>query len=81
MTCDRCKLAYPDELTTPMFVADPDGGGYTAPLCGICALELSNETHGDNRRTFTGTRAEALRQRAIKWRLTHGHSGRRETRR
>ncbi len=68
MRCERCNLAYPPDLTTPMFIARNDGSGYTAPVCGICALEISNEIHGDNRTKFTGTQAEALRQKAIKWR-------------
>lgn len=66
-TCARCNVAYPAELLVPMMV----DGAYTPPICGICALGLANETHGDNRQAFTGPRAEALRQDALAWRRHH----------
>lgn len=70
--CGRCKLPYPSELLVPMFIGGKDGG-YTAPVCGICALEISNEMHGDNRKRFGGEMAEEMRQGALRWRRKHGH--------
>jgi hypothetical protein len=69
MACAHCKLNYPDELLNPIFL----GGagvkeGYTAPVCGICALEISNAFHGAARKRFDGQLAEESRQRAIEWR-------------
>jgi hypothetical protein len=72
--CGVCKTSYPPELLSQMHLATPDGGGYTAPVCGICALDLSNQLHaatGVIRSRFTGTIAEGMRQDAIKWRTTH----------
>ena len=66
MTCTRCKLPYPNELVTQMFV----NGEYTN-VCGICALTISNELHGDDRKSFNGTQAEMMRQDAIEWRKKH----------
>lgn len=42
MRCGECKRGFPPELLSPMFVQ----GGYTPPICGICALELRNKVHG-----------------------------------
>lgn len=65
MACGRCKLPYPEELLTQMFIG---GQGYTEPVCGICALEISNELHGVVRKRFQGEMAEDMRQQAIRWR-------------
>lgn len=77
MACERCQLPYPAELLTQMFIGNVDGkSGYTAPVCGICALEISNEIHGKNgcrpRKRFDGEMAEEMRQGAIRWRKKHG---------
>lgn len=69
--CGKCRTSYPPELLSQMHLATPEGGGYTAPVCGICALEISNDHHGVIRSRFTGTIAEGMRQEAIKWRKTH----------
>lgn len=46
-------------------------GGYTKPVCGICALEITNQTHGSSLKRFRGESAEDMRKRAIRWRLKH----------
>lgn len=69
MPCDRCKMSYPAELLNSLFVS---GSGYTKPLCGICALEVSNEALGVTHTKFDGEMAEDLRQRAIRWRKKMG---------
>jgi hypothetical protein len=61
--CTCCLTQYPDELVTMMFV----NGSYTK-VCGICALQISNEIHGQQRRKFKGEQAERMRQSAIAWR-------------
>ena len=53
--CDRCSVKYPDYILSTGF-------------CGICALELSNQIHGDNRTKFTGETAEDFRRDAIRHR-------------
>jgi hypothetical protein len=47
----------------------------TKPICGICALEISNTIHGDTRTSFTGPGAESCRVRAIAWRRMHPEIG------
>jgi hypothetical protein len=69
--CGKCKTNYPPELLSQMHIAVPGTAGYTAPVCGICALDITNEVHGVIRSRFTGTIAEGMRQDAIKWRKTH----------
>ncbi len=70
--CGRCKWDYPDELLHQMFMATPERpGGYTAPICGICALEMGNEHMGVKRKRFSGEMAEEARLRAIGWRKKH----------
>jgi len=54
-----------------MFLAGDGESGHTAPVCGICALDLSNEHHGVSRTHFTGQIAEGMRRDALKWRQTH----------
>lgn len=67
MKCDRCKWSYPDEMLNPMFA----NGGYTKPVCGLCALEIGNEISGVKRLSFQGEMAENYRLRAIKYRSEH----------
>lgn len=66
IACTSCFTEYPEELVTQMFV----NGGYVK-VCGICALQISNEVHGTKRRKFDGEQAEQMRQRAILWRRDH----------
>jgi len=70
MACSRCKLPYPAELVVPMFVNTGGSSGYLH-VCGICALEVSNNLHGENRTKFDGEQAEDKRQDAIMWRANH----------
>lgn len=64
--CSRCRWNYPDELVTT-FVSSFGN----AEVCGICALALSNQLHGDNRKKFHGQLAEEKRLDAIDWRKKH----------
>jgi hypothetical protein len=64
MACDKCKLPYPDNLVATVMI----GGTYLKPVCGICALEITNEYHGVERKEFTGEVAEKMRRDAIRWR-------------
>jgi len=63
MTCTMCLWNYPEGLVNPLItpVASVD-------LCGICALELSNELHGIRRKQFDGPKAEEIRLGCVKWR-------------
>jgi hypothetical protein len=69
--CAKCKWPFPETLLNPMFVGDGDGTGYTAPICGICALEIVNELHGTNLKKFVGAMAESTRKNAIAFREKH----------
>lgn len=53
--CKTCKVKYPDEL---LWIGE----------CGICALDRTNQMLGIDRKEFTGTSAEEMRQGAIQWR-------------
>lgn len=67
MKCTQCKWDYPEEILSPMCVGDQTVG----PLCGICALELSNVIHGEQhgiRTQFDGPAAERCRQLALRYR-------------
>lgn len=65
--CERCHWRYPARLLSPMQTSK----GNTGDICGICALEVSNEVLGFKREHFTGEYAEQLRQSAISWRRRH----------
>lgn len=65
MECGDCKVDYPPEILNKMYLS---GIGYTKPICGICALERSNQLSGETRTTFHGEPAEEFRQRAVQWR-------------
>lgn len=67
--CPVCKWKYPDiGYLSALFVGSL---GYTAPICGICALEESNRALGVKRTSFHGQMAEEMRQDAIHWRKKH----------
>ena len=61
--CTNCQVEYPSEILSTAF-----GLGTSGSICGICALELSNKLHGDNRTKFDGEMAEIFRLSAIEWR-------------
>jgi hypothetical protein len=69
MACAECKIPYPDELLVPMFV----NGGYTQPICGVCALAVTNRVHRSKRSRFDGQQAETMRRKALNWRKRHPH--------
>lgn len=64
--CARCKWKYPDELVSTF-----RSSAGNSELCGICALQASNELHGMNRKKFGGPMAEDFRLDAIEWRRKH----------
>jgi hypothetical protein len=65
--CNRCKLWYPDGYTSPVIgILGINCGG----VCGICALDITNEILGVEREKFNGEQAENMRQNAILWRKT-----------
>lgn len=63
MKCAKCKIAYPEGYLSPII-----GGSVRGGVCGICALEITNEVHGVTREKFQGEIAEELRQMAIEYR-------------
>lgn len=67
MACGQCRLPYPGHLLVPMMVQ----GEYTPPICGICALDVTNAHHGSQLTRFQGEAAEDMRQRALRWRKKH----------
>ena len=71
MACPRCAWPYPTDLLVPMFIG---GSGYTAPVCGVCALDLTNAVHGTRLVAFQGEIAEDMRQQALAWRRRHPHA-------
>lgn len=61
-TCSRCKREYPDVgYITDMFTSDK---GYLH-VCGICALDITNELHGTRMKRFHGPMAEQMRRDCI----------------
>ena len=40
--CVGCRRIFPSRLLTQMCI----NGEYTPPICGICALKLTNKIHG-----------------------------------
>ena len=66
--CCECGWKYPMNILSSMHLGN---GFITPPMCGICALELSNEFNGIKREKFDGTSAEVMRQAAIMWRERH----------
>jgi hypothetical protein len=70
--CGRCNWKYPDSLLNQMFIVNlGEKGGYTKPICGLCALELTNEAHAIKRIKFDGEIAEHMRLLAKKWRKSN----------
>jgi hypothetical protein len=67
LACKECKWKYPDELLNPIVTSL----GSSGLICGICALELTNQIHGIKRKRFNGQMAEHMRLDAIIWRKKH----------
>lgn len=67
MKCPACDVNYPEDLLSQLMLGGAKGPEYTPPICGICALELTNIFHGTGRKVFRGTMAGANRS----WALMH----------
>lgn len=68
-TCEVCRWDYPNDYVSTYHASDCRSG---KEVCGVCALELSNQTHGaPTRASFAGAKAESYRQMAINWRAAH----------
>lgn len=65
--CSECKWNYLDYMVNPFITS----ARLYPPVCGICALELTNKLHGTDFTNFTGKGAEKSRQDALKWRKSH----------
>lgn len=66
--CARCRRQYPDVgYVTDMFTSTQ---GYLH-VCGICALEITNELHGTKMTRFHGEMAEQMRQDCLAYRKAH----------
>ena len=68
--CDKCKWNYPYEFLNQMYT----GRGYTPLICGICALEISNQELGITEKNFHGEIAESMRLLALEWRREHSQN-------
>lgn len=68
--CNKCEVSYPDDYLSPIITSQ----GSVGQVCGICALEISNEALGIKRNKFNGEMAEEARQDAIAWRQKKGIS-------
>jgi DNA-directed RNA polymerase subunit RPC12/RpoP len=67
--CEHCGWSYPTHYLNMMRTnLEEFNGKY---VCGICALEITNQIHNVKRETFDGMGAESFRQGAIKWRAEH----------
>ncbi len=68
--CSQCKWKYPGRLLSDFISSQ---GNHR--VCGLCALELSNELHATNgvppRKKFSGPLAEKLRLDGLHWRKKH----------
>lgn len=72
LSCEVCKWKYPDNILNEM-TGFKDNPIRLANVCGICALQITNDTYGMNRIRFDGPIAEHCRQMAIKWRKYQLH--------
>ena len=66
MKCTSCKFDYPEGILSQMMINNT----YTKLICGICALEKSNEGLPKKlrRKRFNGEQAEYYRQMALEYR-------------
>jgi hypothetical protein len=69
--CESCHWRYPHSMLSPYH----SSAGNLGPVCGICALLLSNRDLGMERTHFTGQFAEHMRQMALTWRERHPDLG------
>lgn len=61
--CSQCKIDYPSYMVQLM---KSSLGSFM--VCGVCALDISNQIHGTQRATFDGEVAEQMRKEAIEFR-------------
>jgi len=54
--CRKCKRTPQEGALSPLFI----DGGYTPPICAVCALAMTNQFHGIKRGEFTGTMAQQM---------------------
>jgi hypothetical protein len=66
MKCAECDWDYPIDYLHAIHSSEDDIDGKV--ICGICALDLSNSISTIKRTKFSGTVAESMRQKAVKWR-------------
>ena len=66
--CSHCHWKYPAMFLSPFRSSRTKD---FADVCGICALELSNEALGVKRKNFYGRYAEELRKSALDWSKRH----------
>lgn len=67
MRCNCCGYEYPADVSlSPVSMGMRSGGVIrTERVCGICALVISNQAMGVERKAFDGQVAEQMRQRAL----------------
>lgn len=75
--CDKCKEEFPDKYLNRMFISSE---GYTKPLCGVCALEITRRIHNAPDLMFTGTVAKRMYKYAKKLKERRAKSGKEKTR-
>lgn len=69
--CARCELPYPPGFTGPVWGSHNYSGQH---VCGLCAVDISNELHGQRQRNFKmGITAQSLAQMARGWREKNPH--------
>lgn len=64
--CGECKRDAPSHCLSPMFIGSNEGSGYTASICPLCALRITNDVHGVDRTEFTGTMAQQMLEECAK---------------
>lgn len=68
-TCCKCLEEFEDEWLHKMFISSE---GYTEPLCGVCALEITRRIHNNPNMMFTGTQAKKMYNYAKKKKKRRG---------
>jgi hypothetical protein len=58
--CSKCKRTIPADLLAPVFTNE----GVSHNVCGLCALEISNEILGIDRLGFEGEQAQQMLEAA-----------------
>lgn len=74
--CDKCKELFPVKWLSRMFISSE---GYTKPLCGVCALEITRRIHNAPDLMFTGTHAKRMYKYAKKIKERRAKRGKAKT--